>query len=70
MVSWWKGWRELLGYDSEHAIAVTGDLRELIVMNDSIRYVNWVFSDSWVSMCIGFNETEGMVIRDTRFLFW
>ena len=49
---------------------LTSDLRLLIVMKDSIRYVNWVFSDSWVSMCIGINETEATRIRETSFCFW
>ena len=49
---------------------VSSDIRLLIVMNDSIRFVNWVFSDSWLSMSIGVNETKGMRIRHTCFCFW
>ena len=35
---------------------VNSDIRLLIVMNDSIRFVNWVFSDSWLSMSIQWNR--------------
>ena len=38
---------------------VNRDIRLLIVMNDSIRFVNWVFSDSWLSMCIQWNKGNG-----------
>ena len=46
---------------------VNRDIRLLIVMNDSIRFVNWMFSDSWLSVWIGFNETGGMgIINDEK----
>ena len=35
---------------------VNSDIRLLIVMNDSIRFVNWVFSDPWLSMRIQWNR--------------
>ena len=38
---------------------VNRDIRLLIVMNDSIRFVNWVFSDSWLSTCIQWNRGNG-----------
>ena len=47
---------------------VNRDIRLLIVMNDSIRFVNWVFSDSWLSICIQWNR--GMGIRHTGSCFW
>ena len=45
----WIGW----------VMGVNRDIRLLIVMNDSIRFVNWVFSDSWLSMCIQWNRGNG-----------
>ena len=38
---------------------VNRDIRLLIVMNDSIRFVNWVFSDSWLSIWIQWNRGNG-----------
>ena len=64
----WMGWRELLGHGSEYAIPVTNDISLLIVIEDSIGFVNWVFSYSWLSIWV--NEREGMRIRDNRFCFW
>ena len=61
-------WIELLGYESDYAINHWSQIVD--VMNDTIRYVNWVFSDSWVSMCIGINETKGMRIRPRYSFFW
>ena len=49
-----------LGYGSEQWY-------QIVDCDDPIRFVNWVFSDPWLSMWIECNETEGMGLEITAF---
>ena len=66
----WVGVEQMkwLGYGSEYASNEWSQIVDCW-FNESIRYVNWVFSDSWLSMCIGINQgwkTHVMGVTLTR----